>query len=85
MAFGKQQYRYSSGQVTAQNAPLWQARRRLGPKREMMDAYFGAPTFADADTGYALKMKGDRYRAKLAHHYRRYFLPRRPKDWWRHK
>ena len=82
MPFGNQQYGYSPSQwgdgggprrrplrpqqVTAANAPLWQARPRLGAQREMMDAYFGKPTFADANTGYALKMKGRAYRNKLA-------------------
>ncbi|KKN32406.1 hypothetical protein LCGC14_0814240 [marine sediment metagenome] len=57
---------YGRRRVTAANAPLWQGRQRTSAEREMMDAYYGAPTFADANMGELLRMKGRAYRAKLS-------------------
>ncbi len=57
-------------QVTAANAPLWQARKRMSPKREMLDAYLGAPTGSDAMLGWGLVMKSRQYKARLAREHR---------------
>jgi len=50
---------------TGANAPLYQARRRTSARREMMDAYFGAPTLADAMYGYNFTMKDKAYKNRL--------------------
>lgn len=66
MAAFPQQYGRYPPRVTAANAPLWQARPRLSAKREMTDAYFGAPGFEDANLGYGLTMKIKAYKNRLA-------------------
>jgi len=50
-------------QVTASNAPLWQARKRTSADREMLDAYLQSPTTISGDR---FGMKWQRYQNNLA-------------------